>query len=320
MSDRHLRDPAGEREEIHRHIQEGAPERPLPEFNEGIGRIPIGPARGWRLRAKKAKSCDICEGDLWIEKDGIQIPCSCRERRSTRRADNRLRAGSWIKGFSLSFASPPLTYLSTSVEDVVEAVRKGVEGEEQVSGLWLQGGKEAGKTAICAYLAQRLYPTNNAIAERVGDLLAHLRWLGAVKGESAVEQRIKNLVETPLLVLDDVDRAIRSRPGLVPLAFESSYASHDLIRLARIIRERNAAMRPLVVTSRAMPSECVTRVSSISRKDLIRGLLGSAIGSSDPFEDFPDYTEALLATSFRDMEVNTLTHSLDVEESLSIAA
>src|SRR3954464_843411 len=196
MSDPHFRDPAVEREEIDRHIQEGASERPLPEFNESIGRIPAGPARGWRLREKKAKSCDICEGDLWIEKDGIQVPCLCRERRAARRAGNRLRAGNWIKGFSLSFASPPLAYLPTPVRDEVEAVRAGIEDKGQVSGLWLQGGKEAGKTAICAYLAQCLYPTDNAIAERVGDLLAHLRWLGAVKGETAVEQRIEKLVET----------------------------------------------------------------------------------------------------------------------------
>jgi hypothetical protein len=315
-----MRDPAEERGEISRHMHEGAPERPLPVFNERIGRIPVGPARGWRLREKKAKSCDLCEGDLWVEKDGIAIPCSCRGRRAGRRADNRLRAGNWIRGISLSFAAPPLAYLPKVVRDEVEALLRGMEGGGRVTGLWLQGGEGTGKSAICAYLAQHLYPTDDAISERVGDLLAHLRWLGAVKGESAVEQRIEKLIETPLLVLDNLDRPIRSRPGIMPLAFESSCASHDLIRLARIIRERQAAMRPIVVTSRAMPSECVARISSISRKDLLRGLLRTASGSSDPFEDFPAYTEALLNTSFRDMEVSTETHSLDVGESLSLAA
>jgi hypothetical protein len=315
-----MRDPAEEREEIQRHIEEGAPERPLPMFKDEIGRIPSGLARGWRLREKKAKSCDFCEGDLWIEKDGIQIPCSCRERRAARRANNRLRAGNWIRGISLSFAAPPLAYLPPPVMRGVEEVCNGVVSRSQGSGLWLQGGEEAGKSALCAYLAQRLYPTNDAIAEQVGDLLAHLRWLGAVKGESAVEQRIEKLVETPLLILDNIDRAIRSRPGIVPLAFESSCSSHDLIRLARIVRERQAAERPMVVTSRAMPPECAARISSISRKDLLRGLLGTASGSSDPFEDFPDYTETLLTTSLRELEASTSTYALDANDPLSIAA
>jgi hypothetical protein len=315
-----MRDPANEREEMDRHIEEGAPERPLPTFHEEIGRFPSGPARGCRLRAKKAKSCDLCEGDLWIENDGIQVPCSCRERRAARRADNQLRAGNWMTGPSLSFAAPPLAYLPVVVRDEVEAVLSGVKKGSEVSGLWLQGGEGAGKSALCSYLAQRLYPTNDAVAERVGDLLAHLRWLGAVKGEAAVERRIENLVETPLLILDNLDRAIRSRPSAVPLALESSCASHDLIRLARIIRERQAAERPIVVTSRALPPDCVARISSISRKDLVRGLLATASGSSDPFEDFPTYTETLLTASFRELETNTATCSLDSGGSLAIAA
>ncbi|HEV2790245.1 MAG TPA: hypothetical protein VGV69_02980, partial [Solirubrobacterales bacterium] len=65
MANERTRDPAEEREEIYGHIEESPSERPLPSFNEGIGRIPTGPAKGWRLRAKKAKSCDVCEGDLW---------------------------------------------------------------------------------------------------------------------------------------------------------------------------------------------------------------------------------------------------------------
>jgi hypothetical protein len=320
MTSERKRDPAEEREEINRHIEEGQPERSLPEFNEDIGRVPSGPARGWRLRAKKAKTCDLCEGDLWVEEDGQVLPCSCRKRHATRGAEIRLRAGNWIRGISLSFAAPPLAYMPEQARDAVEGVCAEVTAGKRADGLWLQGGEGTGKSALCAYIAQQLYPTNGAIAERVGDLLAHLRWLGAVKGESAVEQRMEKLIETPLLVLDSIDRAIRSRASSVPLALESSCASHDLIRLARIIRERQAAMRPLVVTSRAPSADCAMQLASISRTDLVRGLLGTVKGFADPFEDFPDYTQAVLAASFEDLQASTVPCSLDSSQTLAVAA
>lgn len=316
------RDPAEEREEINRHIEEGSAELPISGFKEGLGRIPTEPARGWRRRARKAKSCDLCEGDLWIEKDGTAVPCSCRGRRATGRANNRLRAGSWLEGTSLSFAAPPLAPLiPREVCDAIGAICADVlAGGEIPTGLWLTGKEGSGKSALCAYIAQQLYPTDNAIVERVGDLVAHLRWLGAVKGELAVEQRLEKLVDTPLLVLDNVDRGIRSHSSSVPLAFESSCASHDLIRFARLLRERQASMRPTIVTSRAAPADCAAGLASISRPDLVRGLLGTALGASDPFEDFPSYSWALLSGAFEELRKNTIPYSLDQARELAAAA
>jgi hypothetical protein len=125
--------------------------------------------------------------------------------------------------------------------------------------------------------------------------MAHLRWLGAVKGEGAVEAKLEALAEVPLLVIDDFDRAIRTFPTRTPLAMRDSLGSRDLIRLVTLLDGRISSMRPLVVTSRVEPPCCAERTTSISRSDLLRGLLATATGSADPFEDFPSYTLALFA-------------------------
>lgn len=321
MASEPRRDPVEEREEIFRHIEESAPERPFPSFNEDIGRIPTGPARGWRLRAKKAKSCDVCEGDLWVEReDGEVVPCGCRERRAAKRAHNRLRAGDWWRGTSLSFAAPPLSLVPLETRDAVEKLCVDIRNGRNAGDHWIIGGPGTGKSALSAYIAQRLYPTNDAIAEQVGDLLSHLRWLGAVKGESAVEHRLQKLIGTPLLILDNVDRAIRSRPSEAPFALEASCVSHDLIRFSRLLKERHALRKPTVVTSRVEPADCPGRLASVTRKDLVQGLLGTAIGKSNPFEDFPDYTEALLKGSMDGLCCEATYLSLDSTQEVAQAA
>jgi hypothetical protein len=320
MANERMRDPAEEREEIYRHIEEGPSERPFSNFNEELGRIPDGPSRGWRRREQKAKSCDRCEGSLWIEKDDVVLPCPCRKRRAARRAANQLQAGNWMRGTSLSFAAPPLDRIPEEVRNAVEKICGDVGTGRSATSLWLVGEEESGKSALCSYIAQRLYPTDGAIVERVGDFLAHLRWLGGVKGEVAVERRLQKLIDTPLLVLDNVDRATRSHPNSVSLGLESSCASHDLIRLARLLRERQASLKPMVVTSRAAPAECVARITSISRSDLTRGLLGTALEVSDPFEDFPHYSKALLEGGFEELRQNTALCSLDHAGGMAAAA
>lgn len=315
------RDPVEEREEISRYLAEGGPDRPPVGFKESIGRIPEGPARGWRLRAKKAKSCDICEGDLWVElKGGSVVPCGCKKQRAAKRAHYRLRAGNWWQGTSLSLAAPPLAHVPNEIQVAVEALCADVKAGKDAAGLWLVGGAGSGKSAISAYIAQQLYPVNRAIAGQVGDLVSHLRWLGAVKGEGAVERRVQMLAETPLLVLDNVDRAVRSRPPETPFALDASCLSQDLIRLGRLLQERHAAMKPTVMTSRAEPSECHLQLTSITRADLVRGLLGTAVGASDPFEDFPAYTLSVLQGAMENVRRDGFLYSLDSGLSLAQAA
>jgi hypothetical protein len=321
MANEARRDPAQEREEIYRYIEEVPSERPYASFNEDIGRIPTGPARGWRLRAKKAKSCDACEGDLWIEgTDGVMVPCPCREKRAARRTHNRLRAGNWWRGTSLSFAAPPLALIPPEVQEAVGELCGKVKAGNSPADLWLVGGAGSGKSALCAYLAQRLYPSHDAVAEQVGDLVGHLRWLGAVKGEVAVERRLQKLIQAPVLVLDNIDRAIRSWTSTAPFALKSSCASQDLIRLARLLQERHAAMKPTVLTSRAEPEDCPARLASISRLDLVQGLLGTALGVSDPFEDFPNYSKAMLEGAMGKIRSTGSRYSLDFPEAIAQAA
>jgi hypothetical protein len=195
-------------------------------------------------------------------------------------------------------------------------VKRGPRAE----GLWIVGGSKTGKSALCAYIAQRLYPTDDAIAEHVGNLLAHLRWLGAVRGESGVERRTQKLLETPLLVLDDLDRPIRSYPPSSPLALRESCASQDLVRLAMLLRERHAAGLPTVVTSRALPADCVEQTAAITRPDLVRGLVAIASGSPSPFEDFPSYSLAVLEGGIRDLRQACITCSLDEGQAIAAAA
>jgi hypothetical protein len=152
------------------------------------------------------------------------------------------------------------------------------------------------------------------VVERVGDLLAHLRWLGATKGELAVERRLERLVATPLLVLDDIDRAIRSRPSSKPLSLRGSCASHDLIRMARLLKERHASMGPIIVASRAEPSECAARLAAVTRPDLVRGLLGTALGQADPFEAFPGYSAGLLTGALNGVQQANTRCALELSQ------
>lgn len=321
MESQRTRDPVDEREEIRVYAdQQPEPDRPI-SFDHTVGRVPAGPARGWRERERKAKTCDACEGDLWVEdSNGHFVPCGCRSRRRAKRASNRLRAGGWWHGTSLSFAAPPLAVVPTSIRDAVEKLCADVKQGQRPEGLWIVGGPETGKSALCAYIAQRLYPTDGAIAEHMGDLLAHLRWLGAVKGEAGVERRTQQLLKTPLLVLDDLDRAVRSHPSLSPLTLRESCASQDLVRLAMLLRERHVAGLPTVVASRSLPADCVDRTASITRLDLVRGLIATASGASSPFEDFPSYSLAMLEASMRDLRQTGVTYSLDEGQSVAAAA
>jgi hypothetical protein len=296
-------DPEAERAEISALVAVRPADIEAPRFNERVGRYPVGPARGWRAREAKAKSCKLCEGDLWVEAaDGTQKPCECRQRRTERRTRNRLRAGNWWRGTSLSFAAPPLAQLEREVAGEIHRLCDAVGQEGPAESLWLVGSEGEGKSAICAYLGQRLYPTSKVAVEHLGDLLAHLRWLGAVEGEGAVEERLQELVEVPLLVIDDLDRPIRTFPTATPLAMRESASSRDLIRLVTLLDERISSLRPIVVTSRAEPNRCARRTGAISRPDLVRALLATAAGTADPIEDFPDYTLALAAKAMDQLQ------------------
>jgi hypothetical protein len=315
------RDPAIEREEIQAFVEERPEYNEAPKFNDALGRIPDGPGRGWRRRERLAKSCETCEGDLWIEADdGIAIPCECKSRRTAQRASYRLRAGGWWQGTSLSFAAPPLATVPTSLRNAVERLCADVKGNRDTQGIWIVGGPGLGKSALCAYFGQRLYPSNDAVVEHMGDLLAHLRWLGATKGELAVEQRMAALAETPLLVLDNIDRAVRTNPPATALGMRESCASQDLIRLATLLRDRREAMRPVVVTSRSNPADCAARAASISRLDLVRGLLITAAGLTSPFEDFPRYSEDLLVSATRELQSGCAAYELDSFQEDAVAA
>jgi hypothetical protein len=138
--------------------------------------------------------------------------------------------------------------------------------------------------------------------EHLGDLLAHLRWLGATKGEVAVEARIEKLISVPLLVLDDLDHPYRTFPASSSLAMRDSCSGRDLLRIVAVLSGRLAELRPMLVTSRAAPAECLARVAAVRRQDLVRGLLATVSGTADPFEDFPDYTEGLLRGVFDELQ------------------
>src|SRR3982751_3954651 len=87
-----------------------------PSYSGSLGRIPVGSARGSSARDKRARSCEICEGDLWVEgKDGTHRPCGCHKDRLQRRGINQMRAGNWWRGTSLSFAAPPLSQIDSSI-------------------------------------------------------------------------------------------------------------------------------------------------------------------------------------------------------------
>jgi hypothetical protein len=318
---RRERDPASEREEIRDFVGERPEVEQLVKFNDDVGRVPVGPAQGWRARARRAKTCDFCEGDLWIEDAaGDVAPCSCRDRRARKRAESRLQRGGWWRGTSLSFAAPPLATIPVRARDAVEALCADTKGERNPHGAWIVGGTGSGKSALCAYMAQRLYRTDHAAVERTGDLLAHLRWLGAVKGEAAIEERMLQLAGVPLLVLDDIDRTARSHSPSSPLAMRESCASQDLIRLASLLRDRQAAMLPTAVTSRVAPSDCAMQTAAITRSDLVRGLLAIASGQAGPFEDFPKYPLTLLENALRGLCNECTAYELDLGQSAAVAA
>jgi hypothetical protein len=315
------RDLEAERSEISEIIGDHLAEVEAPRYNESLGRIPSGPARGWRARERRAQSCGVCEGDLWIEtEEGEYKPCGCREDRERQRSVNRMRAGNWWRGTSLSFAAPPLSQIDRSITLEIGQLCAAVRSKRQAHGLWLTGGPERGKSAVCAYLGQRLFPGGDVAVEHLGDLLAHLRWLGAVKGEGAVEAIMERLVSVPLLVLDDLDRPHRTFPASSSLAMRESCSSRDLLRIGTLLSERLAQLRPLLVTSRVAPAECAARTAAIRPDDLVRGLLAVAGGTADPFEDFPKYTEGLLGGVFRELQGACVERRLETAPGAAAAA
>jgi DNA replication protein DnaC len=309
--ERLARDPEAERAEIAQYLTHLPAEVEAPPYKETLGRIPIGPSRGWRERERRARSCGTCEGDLWVEtEDGQHRPCDCRQDRAKRRAVNRMRAGNWWRGTSLSFAAPPLSQIDRSVAAEIERLCAVIRSKGQAQGLWLTGSAEQGKSAVCAYLGQRLLHTEDVAIEHLGDLLAHLRWLGAIGGEAAVETRIEKLIAVPLLVLDDLDRPSRTFPATSSLAMRDSCSGHDLLRIVTVLRGRLAELRPILVTSRVPPADCTAQIAAVRRQDLLRGLLATARGAADPFEDFPNYTEGLLVGAFRQLQDACREYSL----------
>ncbi|HEX3734582.1 MAG TPA: hypothetical protein VHU86_05440 [Solirubrobacterales bacterium] len=231
-----------------------------------------------------------------------------------------MRGGNWWRGTSLSFAAPPLAQIDRSVSAVIDQFCSAVRNQRQGQSLWLTGGSEQGKSAVCAYLGQRLFSTGDVAVEHLGDLLAHLRWLGAVKGEAAVEARIEKLTSVPLLVLDDLDRPHRTFPASSVLAMRESCSSRDLLRIGTILSERLAGLRPILVTSRVAPAECAARTAAVRRTDLVRGLLATVGGDADPFEDFPGYTERLLTGVFRELQDACREYSLEAARRAATAA
>jgi DNA replication protein DnaC len=315
------RDLEAERAEIAKYTADQPAEIEVARYKESLGRIPVGPGRGWRARERRARSCEVCEGDLWVETaDGEHRPCVCREDRAKRRASNRMRAGNWWRGTSLSFAAPPLSQVDISVSTVIDRLCSAIHNQHQAQNLWLTGGPEQGKSAVCAYLGQRLFSTGDVAVEHLGDLLAHMRWLGAVKGEAAVEAKIEKLASVSLLVLDDLDRPHRTFPASSSLAMRDSCSSRDLVRVSMVLSERLAGLRPIIVTSRVAPAECAARIAAIRRKDLVRGLLATAGGNADPFEDFPEYTEALLVGALSELQDACREYSLDSTRRAAAAA
>lgn len=299
-----------ELEEIQRHVSESGPDEPWAS-SESVGRPPVGPARGWRQRARREEACDICHGDLWLEKDdGELIPCDCRQDRVQRRAKARLRARGWVRGFSLSLESAALVAVPAPAKAAVAHVCRSVEDETDPGSLWIVGREGAGKTALSSYMAQRLVPRGLAVVERLGDLLAELRWLVASEGRAALAGRFSELVETPLLVLDDLDRPARKH-RVSSLTFEESCTPHDLLALAQILEGRRNALLPVVLTSRSLPADCLDRVVAIRRRDLVRGLVSIASGQGDPIEDFPDYPIGLLRSAMDDLQQDAAVCKID---------
>jgi ATPase family associated with various cellular activities (AAA) len=222
-----------------------------------------------------------------------------------------------IQGFSLGMKSPALARVPPMVKGMVADLCRSLEAGEPAPSLWILGGPESGKTALCSYLAQQLAPSGEAIVERSGDLLAELRWLAASEGQLDLEGRLQELTEAPLLVIDDIDRPIRSRAG-GPLTFETSCTHHDLMTLARLLSDRQDSLRPLVLSSRSTPARAAAQVAAISRPDLVRALLATASGRSDPIEDFPEYPAGLLRGAMRTLEEHAVI--CDLEHSGPVAA
>jgi hypothetical protein len=144
--------------------------------------------------------------------------------------------------------------------------------------------------------------------------------LGGARGELAVERRMETLTHVPLLVLDDLDRPVRSHLPAAGLALRESCANQDLVRLATVLRDRQAATRPTVVTSRTRPSDCANRLAAITPRDLVRGLITTVSDEASPFEDFPKYLSRLLDGAIRDVSGSVATLDLDEDQSSAAVA
>jgi hypothetical protein len=312
-----------EREEIEQHIAlYGRPADVLPvSYSDAAGRNPLGPARGWRGRQRKAESCELCEGDLWVESaDGVK-PCHCRAQRKAQQQRRRLKREGWLTGPSLNFSRPPLSYLPSEVEQAIEQFSwkcRDLSREAPPPDLWLVGSQGRGKSSVCGFLAHQL--GERVTVRHCGKMLADLRLAAARDGESTAEEEMERLTRVPVLVVDDLDRPLLRRIPSSSLTMRESCSSYDVIRLSRILRDRSAARLPTVVTSSCPPSACADATLSIKPSDLIRALLSLISSGADPIEDFPRYTEAALRGAMAGLVSDARVVDLDQEQRARVAA
>ena len=215
-----------------------------------------------RITTPSEEPCPICKGRGFVVLDvayghpdfGKLIPCRCTEARIALNRSRQLHGLSNLGGLDrMTFD----TFLPDGVS-LPESVRAALHRAFDISleyakhphgWLVLLGGYGAGKTHLAAAITNyNIDLSRPAIFVVVPDLLDHLRAAFGPTSESGIDERLDNIRETPLLVLDDLG-AHHSTP----------WAQEKLFQ---ILNHRYNSRMPTVITTNQRLEELDPRVAS----------------------------------------------------------
>jgi len=206
--------------------------------------------------------CPICKGKGFLVRDvppghpdfSKVVPCRCTQAWQVQKKAAALRTLSNLGPLSrMTFDSfqPNGVRLSPELrDDLYEAYERATAFAREPRGwLVLQGGYGCGKTHLAAAIANcRIALGHPALFVIVPDLLDHLRATFSPNSDTGLDERLSDIRDAPLLILDDLG-AHHSTP----------WAQEKLFQ---ILNHRYNQQLPTVITTNQHPDEMDPRIAS----------------------------------------------------------
>lgn len=223
--------------------------------------------------SEPTQPCPICGGTRWVSHDvpvghpdfGKLFPCSCQQRDLDRTRNTAMRASrdlTLLAGMTFETFKPAGHALNVeqraSLQNAYDGACRYVDDPR--GWLLIQGGYGVGKTHLAAAIANaRLREGSPVLFLNAPDLLDYLRAAFNPNSEETYSQRFEQLLDTPLLILDDL-----GTQNATPWAEE---------KLFQLLNHRYIARLPTVITTNLALDDLDPRLSSrLADMDLVRKL------------------------------------------------